>query len=274
MSTVFSPTPVPYAASIGKAMDTMRAPVAQYPQYPPSPFSQVNMPSAFSNASSKPASIQAPANPNVSGDENHDLADVFSSFYSCSDKRAQAQAAQAHAQQMGMDNAHYLWWWQYWTAAYNQQRQSQQNQYSIPPFAYPPPSLSSQSANPYLACPVPINPATKQVSSRTDIVADLQRTEKTSPSTSNDSEQIDGQGKGIAINSILKKRRNGLSNSLEGNITKKSKRKPSQEKVCCNCGTTNTPFWRKDKHGAGALCNACGLYFSKNEAPRPKMLWK
>ena len=44
--------------------------------------------------------------------------------------------------------------------------------------------------------------------------------------------------------------------------------------ICKNCGTRTTPFWRKDKHDGRPLCNACGLYFSKNDAPRPKILWK
>ncbi len=44
--------------------------------------------------------------------------------------------------------------------------------------------------------------------------------------------------------------------------------------ICKNCGTRTTPFWRKDKHDGRPLCNACGLYYSKNDAPRPKILWK
>ncbi len=44
--------------------------------------------------------------------------------------------------------------------------------------------------------------------------------------------------------------------------------------MCKNCGTKSTPFWRKDKNDGRPLCNACGLYFSKNDAPRPKVLWK
>merc|ERR1712144_164112 len=47
----------------------------------------------------------------------------------------------------------------------------------------------------------------------------------------------------------------------------------SHTKVCSNCGTSSTPFWRKNKIGGLPLCNACGLYFSKNDAPRPKELW-
>ena len=45
-------------------------------------------------------------------------------------------------------------------------------------------------------------------------------------------------------------------------------------KVCVNCGVSRTPFWRKERSGVGSLCNACGLYLAKNDAPRPKMLWK
>lgn len=41
--------------------------------------------------------------------------------------------------------------------------------------------------------------------------------------------------------------------------------------VCKNCGTQSTPFWRKDKADGKPLCNACGLYFSKNESHRPKV---
>lgn len=44
--------------------------------------------------------------------------------------------------------------------------------------------------------------------------------------------------------------------------------------VCKNCGTKATPFWRKDKNDGRPLCNACGLYYSKNDAMRPKLLWK
>ncbi|QDZ25178.1 hypothetical protein HOP50_16g77240 [Chloropicon primus] len=48
----------------------------------------------------------------------------------------------------------------------------------------------------------------------------------------------------------------------------------SQSKVCSNCGTSTTPFWRKNKNGGLPLCNACGLYFSKNDAMRPRELWR
>lgn len=55
------------------------------------------------------------------------------------------------------------------------------------------------------------------------------------------------------------------------------KRKTDAERaarVCVNCQCTDSPFWRKEKNGEGSLCNACGLYFAKNNAPRPVGLWK
>eukprot|EP00798_Chlamydomonas_sp_ICE-L_P029360 gene29360-12445_t len=55
---------------------------------------------------------------------------------------------------------------------------------------------------------------------------------------------------------------------------KRGRRAVKDAKVCKNCGTQATPFWRKDKNDGQPLCNACGLYASKNDAPRPKVLWK
>lgn len=55
---------------------------------------------------------------------------------------------------------------------------------------------------------------------------------------------------------------------------KKGRRPKQEERVCKNCGTRSTPFWRKNKQDGLPLCNACGLYLAKNDAPRPKVLWK
>eukprot|EP00892_Ulva_mutabilis_P010560 jgi/Ulvmu1/7877/UM004_0108.1 len=49
--------------------------------------------------------------------------------------------------------------------------------------------------------------------------------------------------------------------------------KSGDPKVCKNCGTDCTPFWRKDKSDQLPLCNACGLYAAKNGNMRPEALW-
>eukprot|EP00210_Caulerpa_lentillifera_P000706 g683.t1 len=73
-----------------------------------------------------------------------------------------------------------------------------------------------------------------------------------------------------------KRRRKIESTGDGGGVTgsKKGRRSKQTERVCKNCGTNATPFWRKDKQDGLPLCNACGLYLSKNDAPRPKVLWK
>lgn len=45
-------------------------------------------------------------------------------------------------------------------------------------------------------------------------------------------------------------------------------------RVCSNCGSTDTPFWRRDPDSGQPLCNACGLYLSKNSHARPVNLWR
>ncbi|KAJ3287267.1 blue light receptor [Rhizoclosmatium sp. JEL0117] len=38
------------------------------------------------------------------------------------------------------------------------------------------------------------------------------------------------------------------------------------DKKCVTCGATNTPMWRRGPLGAGTLCNACGVKWSKKGA--------
>ncbi|KAJ2963228.1 hypothetical protein NQZ79_g1716 [Umbelopsis isabellina] len=40
------------------------------------------------------------------------------------------------------------------------------------------------------------------------------------------------------------------------------------ELKCHNCGTTNTPLWRRDE-GGNTICNACGLYYKLHHIHRP-----
>lgn len=42
----------------------------------------------------------------------------------------------------------------------------------------------------------------------------------------------------------------------------------STQTVCQNCGTYNTPLWRRNALGE-TLCNACGLFFKLHNVPRP-----
>ncbi|GAB4816955.1 hypothetical protein N2152v2_004001 [Parachlorella kessleri] len=61
------------------------------------------------------------------------------------------------------------------------------------------------------------------------------------------------------------------SDQSQEQLRKRARR--DENKVCSNCGTNSTPFWRKDRHTGLALCNACGLYAAKNDHPRPVKLW-
>lgn len=75
--------------------------------------------------------------------------------------------------------------------------------------------------------------------------------------------------------SVDQRKRVRTSESDDNLNHKQRKRRGSVEaKVCVNCGVSRTPFWRKERDGEGSLCNACGLYLAKNDAPRPQMLWK
>ncbi|KAK3829325.1 MAG: hypothetical protein J3Q66DRAFT_274854, partial [Benniella sp.] len=43
----------------------------------------------------------------------------------------------------------------------------------------------------------------------------------------------------------------------------------SENKVCHNCGATESPSWRRCPQGKLLLCNACGLYHKLHGRPRP-----
>jgi PAS domain S-box-containing protein len=49
---------------------------------------------------------------------------------------------------------------------------------------------------------------------------------------------------------------------------KKKKMKVAEEFVCTDCGTLDSPEWRKGPSGPKTLCNACGLRWAKKEKRR------
>ncbi|KAK4231234.1 hypothetical protein QBC38DRAFT_262437 [Podospora fimiseda] len=50
-----------------------------------------------------------------------------------------------------------------------------------------------------------------------------------------------------------------------GDRDKKKKQKVAEEYVCTDCGTLESPEWRKGPQGPKTLCNACGLRWAKQE---------
>ncbi|KAF3002547.1 blue light receptor [Curvularia kusanoi] len=61
----------------------------------------------------------------------------------------------------------------------------------------------------------------------------------------------------------------GIQISLDrdgrGSSDKKKKLKLADEYVCTDCGTLDSPEWRKGPNGPKTLCNACGLRWAKKE---------
>ena len=53
-----------------------------------------------------------------------------------------------------------------------------------------------------------------------------------------------------------------------GSGDKKKKAKAADEYVCTDCGTLDSPEWRKGPNGPKTLCNACGLRWAKKEKKR------
>ena len=63
-------------------------------------------------------------------------------------------------------------------------------------------------------------------------------------------------------------------NTLEQNGTAENEKYAgARKRVCCNCGVTSTPFWRKSPAGL-CYCNACGLYLRTHNSMRPLNLTK
>ncbi|KAK7540885.1 cutinase gene palindrome-binding protein [Phyllosticta citribraziliensis] len=56
-----------------------------------------------------------------------------------------------------------------------------------------------------------------------------------------------------------------------GSSDKKKKLKVADEYVCTDCGTLDSPEWRKGPNGPKTLCNACGLRWAKKEKKRQSL---
>ncbi|KAK5134598.1 hypothetical protein LTR08_006254 [Meristemomyces frigidus] len=59
-----------------------------------------------------------------------------------------------------------------------------------------------------------------------------------------------------------------LDRDREGGKKEKKKLKVADEYVCADCGTLDSPEWRKGPKGPKTLCNACGLRWAKKEKKR------
>lgn len=59
-----------------------------------------------------------------------------------------------------------------------------------------------------------------------------------------------------------------LDRDREGSKKEKKKLKIADEYVCADCGTLDSPEWRKGPKGPKTLCNACGLRWAKKEKKR------
>lgn len=72
---------------------------------------------------------------------------------------------------------------------------------------------------------------------------------------------MEGNGYSHGLQKNKRARKSGMSNKHKG-------------RSCAHCKTETTPFWRRDQNTEQYLCNACGLYYAKNNAPRPLNLKK
>ncbi|KAH9818149.1 White collar 2 protein [Teratosphaeria destructans] len=59
-----------------------------------------------------------------------------------------------------------------------------------------------------------------------------------------------------------------LDKDRDGGKKEKKKQKVADEYVCADCGTLDSPEWRKGPKGPKTLCNACGLRWAKKEKKR------
>ncbi|KAF2751175.1 hypothetical protein M011DRAFT_463919 [Sporormia fimetaria CBS 119925] len=59
-----------------------------------------------------------------------------------------------------------------------------------------------------------------------------------------------------------------IDRDARSSTDRKKKMKIADEYVCTDCGTLDSPEWRKGPNGPKTLCNACGLRWAKKEKKR------
>ncbi|KII87100.1 hypothetical protein PLICRDRAFT_30569 [Plicaturopsis crispa FD-325 SS-3] len=57
----------------------------------------------------------------------------------------------------------------------------------------------------------------------------------------------------------------------EDSVSSHAAAHPNGRSPCANCGTLDTPLWRRDAEG-NSICNACGLYLKSRRMARPSSL--
>lgn len=78
-----------------------------------------------------------------------------------------------------------------------------------------------------------------------------------------------------ALKPVPKSMADGIVASLKKRSSVKKRRRRAskstmeKDRSCSHCGTSQTPFWRRNPVTEKYMCNACGLYLSKHGEQRP-----